>query len=413
MAVWIFAILLLSSPIYLFYGRNFLIETAAVFFTFASIPYALDLRDARPKLTSALWFALFTTLGMLQKITTALPITVVLFAILVFAHLRQEGISFPLRRRLLLVAAAFALPLLITALWFQYSNAFRALNPLMIEINHNNAGLIRTWFGGNELRLNPEALGSIFWERMFKQNGAGILGLAILLLGFLVGDKKTRTVLATAMIMFAVPVLTFINHHHFLDYYQVSVAIYMLGAIAVALTAAVKVSGKNFLLATAVCTAFAASNYFHFFQVYRAYLTQEINETNNATLAVSRFIREHTPSDAGIVVFGLKSKGALVPVNSWSSEMAYYSERKALTVLDKNLHVVQHDPSSFLGDRKLGAMIFCGENRNGIYISLIQAQLRRSSRQIEIMDCTVLLPMAEDTAAAPPTGRDRTHPGAP
>jgi len=53
--IWIFAILLLSSPIYLFYGRNFLVETAALFFTFASIPYALDLRAARPKATSGVW----------------------------------------------------------------------------------------------------------------------------------------------------------------------------------------------------------------------------------------------------------------------------------------------------------------------------------------------------------------------
>jgi hypothetical protein len=407
MAVWIFAILLLSSPIYLFYGRNFLIETTALFFTLASIPYAIDLRDARPKATSALWFAVFTALGMLQKITTTLPVTVVLFTILVVAHLWQEGVFFPARRRLLLLAAAFGAPLLITALWFQYANAFRTLNPLMTEVNHTNAGMIRSWFSGNDLRLNPGVLGSIFWERMFNHNGAGIFGLATLLLGFLVGDKNMRIVIAAALVMFAVPVLMFIQHHHFLDYYQVSVAAYMLGAIAVALTAVLRIYGKNALLSTAVCAAFAISNYFHFSKVYGAYLTRHIDERNNATLAVSRYIKEHTPSDTGIVVFGLWAKGALVPVNSWSSEMAYYSERKALTVRDSAIHLVQHDPASFLGDRKLGAMVFCGENGTGIYAELIQAQLQRTpSKQIAIMDCTLLLPIAGGTKANPSSGLD-------
>jgi hypothetical protein len=416
MAVWIFAIFLLSSPIYLFYGRDFLMETTALFFTFASIPYAIDLRDARPKATSALWFAFFTALGMLQKITTTLPVTVVLLAILVVAHLRQQGISFPARRRLLLLAVAFGVPPLITAFWFQYANTFRTMNPLMTAMNHTNSGMIGSWFSGNDLRFNTEVLRSIFWDRMFKRNGAGIFGLATLLLGFLVGDKNTRVIIASALAMFALPVLMFIPHHRFLDYYQVSVAIYMLGAIAVALTAALRICGNNTLLLgavcaalpAAVCAAFVISNYFHFYQVYGAYLTQNINEKNNATLAVSRYIKEHTPSDTGIVVFGLWSKGgALVPVNSWSSEMAYYSERKALTVMDGNIHLVQHDPTSFLGDRKLGAMVFCGENRTVIYRKLIQAQLQRiPSRQIEIMDCTLLLPIASETKSQSSSGPD-------
>lgn len=408
MAVWIFAILLLSSPIYLFYGRNFLMETTALFFTFASIPYAVDLREARPKATSALWFSFFTTLGFLQKVTTALPVTIVLFAILAVAYLRQEGVSLRPRRRLLLLAIVFGAPLLITALWFHYANAFRTLNPLMTEINHTNAGMIGSWFSGNDLRFNTEVLRSIFWERMFKHNGAGIFGLATLLLGFLVGDKNTRISIAAALVMFAIPVLMFIPHHRFLDYYQVSVAAYMLGSIAVALTAALRIFGKNTVLPAAVCAAFAISNYFHFSQVYGAYLTQDINEKNNATLAVSRYIKEHTPSDTGIVVFGLWSKGAIVPVNSWSSEMAYYSERKALTVEDGNIHLVQHDPASFLGDRKLGAMVFCGKNRTSIYAELIQAQLQRTpSRKVEIMDCTLLLPIGSETEASRPVGRDR------
>jgi hypothetical protein len=408
MAVWIFAILLLSSPIYLFYGRNFLMETAALFFTLASIPYAIELRDARPKATSALWFAFFTTLGMLQKITTTLPVTAVLLAILVVAHLWQEGVSFPARRRLLLLAAAFGAPLLITACWFQYANAFRTLNPLMTEINHTNAGMIRSWFSGNDLRLNPEVLRSIFWERMFKHNGAGSFGLATLLLGFLIGDKSIRIIIAAALVMFAIPVLMFIPHHHFLDYYQVSVAAYMLGAIAVALTAVLRIYGKNTLLPAAVCAVFAMLNYFYFSHVYGAYLRQDLNEKNNATLAASRYIKEHTPSDTGIVVFGLWAKGSIVPVNSWSSEMAYYSERKALTVRDGNIHLVQHDPASFLGDRKLGAMVFCGGNRTSIYAELIQAQLQRTpSKQIETMDCTLLLPIASGTKASFPEGRDR------
>src|SRR5258706_6368542 len=39
---WVFCALLWSSPIYLFWGRTFMIETTAMLFAFAMIPFGLD-----------------------------------------------------------------------------------------------------------------------------------------------------------------------------------------------------------------------------------------------------------------------------------------------------------------------------------------------------------------------------------
>ena len=87
---WIFCALLWSSPQYLYWGRTFLMETAAVFFTLAAVPYALDLRDHSPKWSSVLLFGMFASLGLLQKGTTAAPVLLVLGLLICITHLRRK-----------------------------------------------------------------------------------------------------------------------------------------------------------------------------------------------------------------------------------------------------------------------------------------------------------------------------------
>jgi hypothetical protein len=66
---------------------------------------------------------------------------------------------------------------------------------------------------------------------------------------------------------------------------------------------------------------------------------------NNATLAVSAVVRRYTPRDSAVIVFGLMSTGSVEPISAWSSEIAYYSERKSLTVTDEaNALMVRRTP---------------------------------------------------------------------
>jgi CDP-paratose 2-epimerase len=54
------------------------IETAALFFAFAAIPYGLDLLDPHPPWRAAVLCAVFGTIASLQKVTTGAPVLLVL-----------------------------------------------------------------------------------------------------------------------------------------------------------------------------------------------------------------------------------------------------------------------------------------------------------------------------------------------
>lgn len=129
-APWVFSALLWSSPIYLFWGRTFMIETAAIFFTFAAIPPVLDLFEEHPRWRSVLLFMFWITLGLLQKITTALPVIIVMSLLTAVSHVRTFGVRLPAWQKIIQVLIAFAVPVIISGLWSSYTDAVRQQNIL-------------------------------------------------------------------------------------------------------------------------------------------------------------------------------------------------------------------------------------------------------------------------------------------
>jgi len=399
---WVFCILLWSSPLYLFYGRNFLMETAAVFFMFASIPYALDLRDRHPRVRSTLLFSFFATLGMLQKVTTGLPVLLVLAGVLLVSHLQRHGLRLPAARQCLHVLAAFAIPLIASVAWLAYTDTVKAENHLMSVI-HNNQSMIRAWLSGNDVRFSVEAMRTVLWDRVIKTNAAGLLGLFVIVAGVF-GDRRARGIIVAGLVLFFMPIFLFARHQHFLDYYQTSAVIFILGALAVALA----VSGPKLLptswLMPLLVVIFVTANYYHFYHGYGRYLRLSLNESNDATLAVSDVVRRYSPRNSGIVVFGLFSRGSVFPISAWSSEVAYYSERKSLTVSDEADDTTWSDPASFLGDKPLGAMVFCSGAERDKYNRIINKYAASYEvRLFPIHGCNVWLPNVESVVL--PNGR--------
>jgi len=89
-AYLVFIALLFSSPFYLYWGRTFMIETAALFFTVASLKYFVDIVQSRNAYSNQLLFVLCITLGILQKATTGLPVLAVMCVIYLFSSLKTS-----------------------------------------------------------------------------------------------------------------------------------------------------------------------------------------------------------------------------------------------------------------------------------------------------------------------------------
>ena len=387
---WAFCALLWSSPLYLFYGRNFLMETAAVFFSLAAIPYALDLRDPHPRWRSALLFAFFASLAMLQKITTGAPVLLVLAAIL-GATTIKDRVPFLSARKVACLIVAMSIPLILGAWWTSYAGSIRALNYY---------GKITTFARQHEYylghfsdRFNLAKLKTIFWDRILVQNAAGLLGITLFTGAIIAGTSHVRTILVICIILFALPILLFFKVHLFIDYYQTASALFLIGALAIATTVWLREFGG--LFAEGVLAVLIFSNLFQFYTGYGKYLQKTLDVSNSRTLAVSEVVRRYTPKESAILVYGLTTYESAWPVTSWSSEIVYYSQRKGFTVEDSFEKKVRHDPASFLGGKPLGAIVICDKNLEK-YMPIIREYDNKPVASVfRVSTCYVWLPTTQ------------------
>ena len=112
-------------------------------------------------------------------------------------------------------------------------------------------------------------------------------------------------------------------------------------------------------------------------------------------------IQRYTPQDSGILVFGLLSEDSAYPVVSYSSEIAYYSRRKAFTVEDSFESRIWDDPAFYLGGKELGAIVICAEYNLDRYAPIIRKYDPDPSPGVfEVQGCYVWLPGVQSIVLA-------------
>ena len=386
---WVFCALLWSSPIYLFWGRTFMIETAALFFSFAAIPYALDLCDPEPRWRSAFLFAFWGTLGMLQKVTTAAPVLIVMAVVLAVVHLKTFGLRIPSWKKIACTLVAFVVPVIIGGVWAHYADLVKEQNLLGVALT--SKALTKWNFGTLEQRLDLNVLKTIFWDRILLDNAAGVLGIALLGGVLYWGERRTKMIVLVSLILFALPILIFINLQFVHTYYQVSCVLFLIGALAVAVVdLSPRIIGK-YSIAPAITLILVSSNLYFFSASYANDIRMPMNALNASqatTLAVGDVIRRYTPEDSGIVVFGA----------DWSSEISYYSERKSFSVPGwlKEYDVVWNEPAAFLGDKELGAAVYCVTgNKPSLKQILERPDVKLQPKIFKVENCYLWMPEVE------------------
>lgn len=386
-AAWVFCALLWSSPIYLFWGRTFMIETAATFFTLMGIHFGIDLFDSRPRWRSALFFAFWITLGLLQKITTAAPIIIIVCLIMLFKYLKTFGLKFPSWRYILIILAAFVIPVFIAGLWAYYTDAIKQQNPLGISLTSTTPRITKWTFGTFEQRMDFNVLKTIFWDRVFRSNAGGILGVIVLLGVFLFGEKHIKTTVFVCLTFFIAPIAFFTNLHFIHDYYQASSTLYLIGALAISVVHLFPRITTRSLIVPFITLIFVVCNLFYFSKGYAQNLRLSLSDST--ILKIGNVIRRYTPTESGIVVFGA----------DWSSEIAYYSERKSFTVPEffDNYDDVWNNPSPYLGDKMLSAVVYCirANSRYGLTEILESPVVKYQPQIFKIDNCYLWLPEAD------------------
>ncbi len=344
---WVAVAVIFSSPTYIYWGRAFMIETLALFLALACLPVYLDILLKGMTPARALFLTTLSSLSLLQKATTGLPMLAVLGVIHVGALLRGR------ERRLgawLLAALAYVVPLALMLAWTQHTDGLKNLTPLGPQLTSK---ALSAWNWGSLAQRQNSALWRVnFGQRLFEPSLAGWLGAGILGLGLVLAHAQKRALLLVALIsMGLLPTLLFWNLHFVHTYYQVANAIFLALACAVVLGELLpKQMGKVGPLATLALTlVVVAANLVVFKRDYVKPLRESFDPATTPLLRAAQQLRRSLPEGVAFVSFGL----------DWSSELPYYAQRKCLCAPDwlRDFDKLKADPASFVAPAKLGAIV--------------------------------------------------------
>lgn len=364
-ATWyVFAALLFSSPIYLYWGRTFMIETTSLFFAVAAIKYFLDLLAAPGSLRSGSLFFVCISLSILQKATTGLPVLAILGIVYLFVSLhamldrRAQGTISYWRfcvPRIVFAAVYVIVPLLIGALWTAYTDHVKELSP-MGKLLTSNA--LKGWnWGTLAQRTSAELYTKVLWGRVALQNLGGLLGLAVLVLAILSKvEKVAKYALICALAMGLLPFFLFTNLHIVHTYYQSANVLFLLFALALALTKLCSRYLPELPLVPVIALLLVGSNYYWFSQEYAPAARTVFDAENSRDYDLGATLKREMPNDKAFVGYG----------NDWNSTWAYMAERKSFTVPTwaQDYAKLAANPESFIPADKLGGVVLCSEGTN-------------------------------------------------
>lgn len=349
--------LICFSPQYIFWSRTFMIESTAlalsVYYLWLVFVYFEKLDSSQKKWHILSGIALFGALAGMVKITTFFTF---IFGALILCLLQlygqiKEGADD--KKKLVLVEIififfAFAIPTTATLLWMSFADSQKSLNPLADFLT---SASLKTWnFGTLAGRLSMTT-----WSLFYQRTITDLIGENKLL--FIVGycglfcNSKYLKIALVSLLLFLIPLCTFINLHFVHGYYVYANGIFLLVALGVIIANFVdsdisfkRATGYVLLMTMIICSIT------HYYTNYRP-----------AQSATSRYgeikkdVDAYTSDKDVLLIFGA----------DWSSEMPYYLQRRTAMVRG----VMRDTPkySNFkknLLDYKIGALIFCGNGRN-------------------------------------------------
>jgi len=313
----IFAILLLASPIYLFWGTAFLMETFVVFFCFwflAEVELTTQSSGWSPLALSILC----GSVAALGKITTFLPFGCLAAAILLNDFIvrlsRREG----LLRPLLCGGAIMTLPLIFFELWDRFADGQKLNNPIatymMSSSPTTHKWMFGTWAQLFSVRMLLTLLRTI-------SDSLGVLGAPLLIATIAlivhcrVIDRRTWIIVSGAIGAFLLPFLIFTNVHIVHNYYDTANAIFLICAFAILVSRLFSTEHRRAAWNVLILTVASQLLWFPVF-----FLPDIRHPFDRPLLQIADAINTNTDSDSVVVIYG----------QEWSPVIPYYAQRRAL-----------------------------------------------------------------------------------
>ncbi len=346
----IFAILLLSSPLYMFWSSTFMIESCALFFA-VSFLFFLQKYLHKPSVWNFTATTLLAVLGIVIKVTTFTTFAylgIILIILNIISNWRKVFNSKLLFSKYLPITFIFLAAFAAISLWANFADDLKEQNLIG---QYLTSKALQNWhFGNLETRFSEKLWLEIVFGRSLNQ-AIGFGSLIFFLAGLLLFcDKKTVFASLIALSAYITTFLLFPILHIRHNYYQYANSIFIIFAAAAIIAGLQKDRIKTLILLVIVCLQFVG---FYHSEYYKELFIKELK--NHRTLKVAHVIREKTPEESAILVLGV----------GWSSEVAYYSQRRAITlpnwVSKEKKRIITTNPKKLMGGLPISAIVVCGD----------------------------------------------------
>ena len=304
-------IILVTSPIFIFWSRTFMIESAGLYFTLMFIMYVLkyDTENSISLKILSLIF-IFGTFAILTKITTLLVGFIFIFLYLLFYGRLKTLFS----KKNIVGILVVGIVITIGLAWNEFANSIKASNPLSSFVVSSN--LTKWNFGTLAQRLDF----ANYYQQLFvhmKNNISYLLLLVIFIPGLLFCKVEYKKLMLIGFLTFIIAFMTLFNLYKVHNYYWYANSVFVvisLGLLVYFISEKInKYSVKIILLILAICI-----NIFGYYSYY--YKTQTNDFRQNKTIIIGDIVKNFTKENDIIITTGL----------DWDSQQPYYAQRKAI-----------------------------------------------------------------------------------
>ncbi len=379
-AIYYSMALFLSSPVYLYWSGTFMIESAALFFSICYLYYGTLLFLRNWSNYNLILFSIFLLLALLQKITTALPTLIILLILILSTSIKPS--EFKVRIKFILkLSLSVIFPVLIAYLWMRYSDFLKEKNPIGQALS---SSALSGWnYGSIQQRFSMDLWGKVIFIRNISKSSFAFFGIFFVFFAlFGMRNESIKKVICVSLLLFMLPFFIFTNLHIVHEYYQFANSIFWTICVGLAIFYICEPYAKKYRLRCfTLLVSFVISNYVFFEKHYYADKVREINITNNRTLELADYLRTHTSENQPIIIYGL----------DWSSELAYYAERKSLTLPWQRWDIEAiENTEKFLKNDNPSSIILCPvSNQNEIHMAIRKKYPTISATKIQ--DCEIYL----------------------
>lgn len=296
-------IILLSTPIFIFWSRTFMIESCALF---VSLLFIFSVLQYIKKGSSNYIFIifLFAVISALTKITTFLIALLFLF----FLYLFTKNFKELFNKKIIIATIISITSIFIGIFWTEFTNNIKELNTLAVQLM--SSSLTKWNFGTLEQRLDLANYKNIL-HHIFNNS------ILFIFLPILLYFKDNRRLIFICLITYISSFMILFNLYFVHNYYWYANSLFLVIALAIGFNNLFKYL-KSSLIIHFIFILIISINILAYFQYY--YKVQNINNSENKIILISNIIKENTKENDLIFINGL----------DWNSSLSYYSQRKVI-----------------------------------------------------------------------------------